>query len=130
MGFWIFMMVINLILPITMIGLGRYYSYKAPKNINWVYGYRTPMSTKNKETWEFAHKYFGTLWYKFGIILLPVSIVAMLFVLGKSENIIGIVGEIICGVQVVLMVLVILPTEHALKKNFDKDGNRRITDNE
>lgn len=130
MGFWIFMMVINLILPITMIGLGRYYSYKAPKNINWVYGYRTPMSTKNKETWEFAHKYFGKLWYKFGIILLPVSIVAMLFVLGKSENIIGIVGEIICGVQVVLMVLVILPTEHALKKNFDKDGNRRITDNE
>ena len=130
MGFWIFMMIINLILPITMILLGRYYSRKSPKNINWVYGYRTPMSTKNKETWEFAHKYFGKLWYKFGIILLPVSIVAMLFVLGKSENIIGIVGEIICGVQVVLMVLVILPTEHALKKNFDKDGNRRITDNE
>lgn len=130
MGFWIFMMIINLILPITMILLGRYYSRKAPKNINWVYGYRTPMSTKNKETWEFAHKYFGKLWYKFGIILLPVSIVAMLFVLGKSENIIGIVGEIICGVQVVLMVLVILPIEHALKKNFDKDGNRRITDNE
>ena len=130
MGFWIFMMTINLILPITMILLGRYYSRKAPKNINWVYGYRTPMSTKNKETWEFAHKYFGKLWYKFGIILLPVSIVAMLFVLGKSENIIGIVGEIICGVQVVLMVLVILPIEHALKKNFDKDGNRRITDNE
>ena len=130
MGFWIFMMIINLILPITIILLGRYYSRKAPKNINWVYGYRTPMSTKNKETWEFAHKYFGKLWYKFGIILLPVSIVAMLFVLGKSENIIGIVGEIICGVQVVLMVLVILPIEHALKKNFDKDGNRRITDNE
>lgn len=130
MGFWIFMMIINLILPITMILLGRYYSRKAPKNINWVYGYRTPMSTKNKETWEFAHKYFGKLWYKFGIILLPVSIVAMLFVLGKSENIIGIVGEIICGVQVVLMVLVILPIEHALKKNFDTDGNRRITDNE
>ena len=130
MGFWIFMMIINLILPITMILLGRYYSRKAPKNINWVYGYRTPMSTKNKETWEFAHKYFGKLWYKFGIILLPVSIVAMLFVLGKSENIIGIAGEIICGIQVVMMVLVILPTEHALKKNFDKDGNRRITDNE
>ena len=130
MGFWIFMMIINLILPITMILLGRYYSRKAPKNINWVYGYRTRMSTKNKETWEFAHKYFGKLWYKFGIILLPASIVAMLFVLGKSEHIIGIVGKIICGVQVVLMVLVILPTEHALKKNFDKDGNRRITDNE
>ena len=130
MGFWIFMMIINLILPITMIGLGRFYSRKAPKNINWVYGYRTPMSTKNHETWEFAHKYFGKLWYKFGIFLLPASIIAMLFVLGKSEHIIGIAGEIIVGVQVVLMVLVIYPTERALKKNFDKDGNRRIKENE
>ena len=113
-----------------MILLGRYYSCKAPKNINWVYGYRTPMSTKNKETWEFAHKYFGKLWYKFGIILLPASIIAMLFVLGKSVHIISIVGEIVCGVQVVMMVLVIHPTERALKKNFDKDGNRRIKENE
>ena len=130
MGLWIFMLIVNLILPVTMILLGRYYSRKAPKNINWVYGYRTPMSTKNKETWEFAHKYFGKLWYKFGIILLPASIIAMLFVLGKSEHIIGIVGEIICGVQVVMMVLVVHPTERALKKNFDKDGNRRIKDSE
>lgn len=130
MGLWIFMLIVNLILPITMILLGRYYSCKAPKNINWVYGYRTPMSTKNKETWEFAHKYFGNLLYKFGIILLPASIIAMLFVLGKSEHIIGIVGEIICGVQVVMMVIVVHPTERALKKNFDNDGNRRIKDSE
>ena len=130
MRFWIFMMIINLVLPITLIGLGRYYSRKAPKNINWVYGYRTPVSTKNQDTWEFAHKYFGKLWYKFGICLLPASIIAMLFVLGKSEHIIGIVGEIICGGQVVMMVLVIYPTERALKKNFDKDGNRRIKENE
>lgn len=125
MGFWIFMLIVNLILPITMIFLGRYYSRKAPKNINWVYGYRTPLSTKNKDTWEFAHKYFGKLWYKIGIILLPVTVIAMLFVIGRSENIIAIVGEIICGVQVVLMVLVIHPTERALKRNFDKDGNKR-----
>lgn len=124
MGFWIFMLVVNLILPITMIFLGRYYSRKAPKNINWVYGYRTPMSTKNKDTWEFAHKYFGKLWYKFGIILLPITVIAMLFVIGRSENIIGIVGEIICGVQAVVMVLVIHPTERALRRNFDKQGNR------
>ena len=47
-----------------------------------------------------------------------------------SLYIIGIVGEIICGVQVVMMVLVVHPTERALKKNFDNDGNRRIKDSE
>ena len=61
---------------------------------------------------------------------MPASIIAMLFVLGKSEHIIGIVGEIICGVQVVMMVIVVHPTERALKKNFDNDGNRRIKENE
>ena len=126
MGFWIFMMIINLLLPITMIFLGRYYSRKAPKNINWVYGYRTPMSTKNKDTWEFAHKLLGKLWYRCGIVLLPLSVLAMLFVLGKRENVVAITGEIICGVQVVIMVLVIHPIERALRKNFDKDGNKRI----
>ena len=126
MGFWIFMMIINLLLPITMIFLGRYYSRKAPKNINWVYGYRTTMSTKNKDTWEFAHKLLGKLWYRCGIVLLPLSVLAMLFVLGKRENVVAITGEIICGVQVVIMVLVIHPIERALRKNFDKDGNKRI----
>ena len=29
-----------------------------------------------------------------------------------------------------MMVLVIHPTERALKNNFDKDGNRRIKDSE
>ena len=126
MGFWIFMMIINLLLPITMIFLGRYYSRKAPKNINWVYGYRTPMSTKNKDTWEFAHKLLGKLWYRCGIVILPLSVLAMFFVLGKRENVVAITGEIICGVQVVVMVLVIHPIERALRKNFDKDGNKRI----
>ena len=126
MGLWIFMLIVNLILPITMILLGRYYSCKAPKNINWVYGYRTPMSTKNKDTWEFAHKLLGKLWYRCGIVLLPLSVLAMLFVIDKRENVVAVTGEIICGVQVVIMVLVIHPIERALRKNFDKDGNKRI----
>ncbi len=126
MGFWIYMLIVNLILPITMIFLGRYYSRKAPKNINWVYGYRTTMSTKNKDTWEFAHNFFGKLWYKFGIILLPITLVTMLCVIGKGEDTVGTIGGILCVVQLIVMIATIFPTEIALKKNFDKDGNKRI----
>ena len=59
MGFWIFMLIMDLLLPFTMIGFGRYFMKKAPKEINSVFGYRTSMSMKNKDTWEFAHKYCG-----------------------------------------------------------------------
>ena len=61
MGFWIFMLIMDLLLPFTMIGFGRYFMKKAPKEINSVFGYRTSMSMKNKDTWEFAHKYCGDL---------------------------------------------------------------------
>ena len=48
MEFWIFMLIMDLLLPFTMIGSGRYFMKKAPKEINSVFGYRTSMSMKNK----------------------------------------------------------------------------------
>ena len=53
MGFWIFMLIMDLLLPFTMIGFGRYFMKKAPKEINSVFGYRTSMSMKNKDTCRF-----------------------------------------------------------------------------
>ena len=48
MGFWIYMLIMDLILPFTMIGFGKYFIKKAPKEINGVFGYRTSMSMKIK----------------------------------------------------------------------------------
>ena len=39
MGFWIFMLIIDLLFAFTMIGFGRYFMKKAPKEINSVFGY-------------------------------------------------------------------------------------------
>ena len=39
MGFWIFMLIMDLLLPFAMIGFGRYFMKKAPKEINSVFGY-------------------------------------------------------------------------------------------
>ena len=125
MGFWIFMLVMDLLIPFTMIGFGRYFIKNAPKKINKVFGYRTSMSMKNQETWEFAHHYCGSLWLKIGCIMLILSIIAMLFVIGKDENVIGTFGGILCGIQLVVLISSIFPTEIALKNNFDKHGNRK-----
>ena len=50
MGFWIFMLVMNLLIPATMAGFGRAFLKKAPGKINYAFGYRTSMSMKNKDT--------------------------------------------------------------------------------
>lgn len=125
MGFWIFMVVMDLLIPFTMIGFGRLFLTKAPKNINATFGYRTTMSMKNQDTWNFAHKYCGKLWFKCGIILLPLSVVPLLFVLNKDIESIANVGLIIAAVQLIPLIGSIFPTEAALKKTFDKNGVRR-----
>lgn len=125
MGFWFFMLIMDLLIPFTMIGFGRYFMKRAPKEINMVFGYRSSMSMKNKETWEFAHRYCGKIWYLFGLIMLPVVIVIMILMFGKNKDDIGIVGGIVCDVQLIPLIGAILPTEIALRKNFDKNGNRR-----
>lgn len=83
------------------------------------------MSVKNRDTWEFAHKYCGKIWYVSGIVLLPLSIVSMFFVLGKNEDTTGTFGLIICIIQLIPLVGAVFPAERALKKTFDKNGDRR-----
>ncbi len=125
MGFWLFMLVMDLLFPATMIGIGKSFQKAAPKDINPIYGYRTTRSMKNRDTWEFAHHYCGRLWFRMGLILLPVNLIPMLLVIGGSMELVNIVGSVLCAIDTVIIIATIFPTEAALRKTFDKDGNRR-----
>lgn len=124
MGFWIFMLLMDLLLPVLMIACGRYFMKKPPKKINTFCGYRTPMSMKSQATWEFAQSYCGKIWYVCGVVLLPLTVIGMLLAIGKSVDGIGIVGGMISGVQLIAFIGAIFPTEAALKRNFDENGKR------
>lgn len=125
MGFWIFMLLMDLIIPLTMIGFGRYFMKNNPKEINAVFGYRTSMSMKNKDTWKFAHKYCGKIWYVCGLIILPLTVLFLLPAIGKSADYVGTAGGIICAAQLIPLIGSIFPTEIALRKLFDKNGKKR-----
>ena len=127
MGFWIFMLCTVLLVPLIMLFFGLYFKNKSPKEINSLFGYRTTMSMKNKDTWEFAHHYCGRLWLVLGMIMLPLSVIPMLFFINQDIDVVGIAGGIIEGIQVVVFLISIFPAEKALKKTFDENGNRRIS---
>ena len=99
MGFWIYMFFMVLTIPAIMIIFGRIFMKKAPEKINWVFGYRTRRSMMNKDTWAFAHKYIGRLWWICGLVLLPLSVIPMLLLLGKDKDMVGGVGAAITIVQ-------------------------------
>lgn len=125
MSFWVFMLTMDLLIPLTMIVIGSYYVNHAPKNINPFVGYRTARSMKNKETWVFAHHHMGRLWRTIGWVMLPVSLAGMLFSLGRKPDDVGTLGGLLCGAQLIVLVASVFPTERALKKTFDKSGLRK-----
>lgn len=53
--FWI----IDLLIPVTMAGLGLLFTKKPPSSINAVFGYRTKRSRASQAAWDFAHAYGG-----------------------------------------------------------------------
>lgn len=128
MGFWIFMVCSNFLIPLMMVGFGTFVKKFGAGTINPVFGYRTSMSMKNQKTWDFANLYFSRLWVKTGLVLMPVSVLLMLPVLGKTTDAIGWWGGVLSIIQVVVLILSIISVEMALHKNFDKDGNSRCMD--
>lgn len=125
MGYWLFLLVMDLLIPGAMIGVGLLFVRRPPRQINPLFGYRTVRSTRNQETWLFAHRYCGRLLFRWGLVLLPVTLLPMVLVLGQPAGSIAITSTILCLIQLVPLVGCILPTEAALKRTFDQDGHRR-----
>jgi uncharacterized membrane protein len=124
-AFWFFMLFPVLMISVLMIAFGKSFTDNPPQKINNAYGYRTSMSMKNEDTWQFAHEYCGKLWNKAGKIMLPASVVLMLPAAGRDLHTVGVWSSVILIAEVVVMLATIPFVEHALRKNFDSDGRRR-----
>lgn len=122
-GFWCFMLMCVMLIPLTMIIFGSRFLKKPPAKINGLYGYRTTKSMKNQETWDFAHRYCGKLWRIMGWIMLPLSALVMISSIGQNVDFTGIFGGTVMVVQCIIMfVTTLILTERALSKNFDRNG--------
>ena len=117
MFFIIFMVIGSLIMPVLMIVFGRMLKKNPPKKINRLYGYRSTRSSKNMDTWKFAQEYCGGIWVKFGIVLMPLSLVVLLF-MDRSYNFISVIVILIYFVQIAVLFISVFLTERALKKKF------------
>ena len=116
-------LIMTAIMCLTMIGFGYLFVKHPPSEINSAIGYRTPMSSKNKDTWNFAHRYSGKVWIKSGIITGVLSVI-FIIALQNLKN----YDQLIFGmfyIQIVVLMLVIPLTEIALRTTFDKRGIRK-----
>lgn len=122
---WWVLFFVDLLFPILMIVTGRLMYKHTPKSVNGLIGYRTSCSMKNIDTWNFAHDYCGRLWLKIGWIILILSIIVQIPFYNDTDGTAGTISMILVIVQLVLLVGTIIPTEKALKKNFNDDGTKK-----
>ncbi|MDO5400745.1 MAG: SdpI family protein [Eubacteriales bacterium] len=125
MAYWIFMFFMVLLIPGIMVGVGLWFRRCPPGKINYLFGYRTALSMKNQDTWDFAQKKCAQVWLRWGPRMLVCSAIAMLPVFGRSTDTVGAVGGLIVLLQLIPLLASIHPVEKALRETFDKDGNRK-----
>lgn len=123
MAMWIFMFIMALPVPMIMIIIGKYMLSTGYKQISDWIGYRTELSKRNMDTWAFAQKYYGRLLYKPGFICLIFVLIVMVSLLGKSTDAVAVGGAVAEILPVGYMLIVIIPTERALKRTFNQDGS-------
>lgn len=121
---WITVLVVAMLIPAVQLLVGCLAKHNIPRRVNWLWGYRTPLSMKNADTWQFANACMGKILVPGSVVMLVLVPVAMLFLLGKSEETIVTFGAmIVCAAM--LPVLAVIPyTEKKMRRTFDKDGNR------
>jgi len=116
----------GLALPLVLLVFGLFTRIGLPKRVNWFVGYRTSLACKNQDTWVFAHRYWGKLMIVFGSILTALSIVGLLLI---TLDVFTLEPALVMAIPplatVIATVISIIPTEIALRKEFDKNGNRR-----
>lgn len=123
MGSWIMIVITYFLIPALMTGAGWRMWKHPPKTINAIYGYRTRMSSLNQNTWRFSQEYAGRLWVRWGIRMIPVSLLLLMLFAVAGEKAAATAGTILCMVQIVIMLSSIAVVERMLNKVFDKHGN-------
>lgn len=126
MGFWAFMLVINLLEPVALIYGGWKLIKDPPRTEKRYFSYNTSRARKSREVWDFAQEYCGKVWSSAGILTAALAVLVQIM-LPSFVNIEDAVWtwfgvfltNVIVGAATVIVV------EVKLWQNFDKDGNRR-----
>ena len=122
MGFWIFMFIITLLIPAAL--LLTWYLCPRLKRINNLSGYRSKRSMKNQKTWDFAQKYCSKISLYMFLPSLLLAITIMPTAISESIDRIGWIGLGITIIQMMSFIIIMISTEKALKKTFDKSEHK------
>lgn len=111
----------DILAGIIFLGMGFFIKKMPPKSMKTFYGYRTDLSTRNKDMWDEANRYAALYSVKIGGILLPVGIIIG-FIFKRQTNSFWLITV---GIVIISAMLLLGNTEWHLNQTFDEEGNRK-----
>lgn len=122
MGFWIFMFIMTLLVPLSLILVWCV----CPKvqNVNSIIGYRTSRSMRNQSTWDYAQKTCARYSLKMFLPTTILAIVIMPLCINMDLDAIGWIGLGITIAQLLSYIVIIYLTEKELKNEFDTGSKK------
>ncbi len=126
MGDNVIIAVCNMLLPLTMLGLGLMIWLTKP-GYGDAFGYRTTWSLKSKETWERAQGLFGGICTKVYAMLSVLTLISgvMPIIVNADEIALVIFVNAVNLVNFIALFVIIGVTDGIVKREFDKDGKRK-----
>lgn len=112
--------VLVMITPVAMFAVGLRWRLKPPAFKSSGIVYRTEVTERSPEAWEFAHIYCGKLWSRFGAIMAVISAILMVVLQGSYQKFL----LWLLMAQMLIMCVTILIIDYLSKNLFDENGNR------
>ena len=105
----------SLIAGIAFIVMGVIMYYRPPKEINYLYGYRSAASMKSQEQWDFAQRYCALQAIKVSGVMMGVSLLSYFIPIDTAIKQFSGVFLLILSAAYLLY-----STEKAIKRRFQK----------
>lgn len=125
-GIEVWMVVLMMVGPLLMLGLGLLYYYKPPKEANFSWGFRTYFSMGSVEVWQFTQALAGKIWTLLGAALsVVVLVLSILLCVTCSARGVTIGAVWIVSIELALVVASWVWINSIVLKFYDKEGTRR-----
>lgn len=123
MAFRVFMAFAVFLIPGIMVFFGRTMMDHPPKTINAVYGFRTTMSMKNQDTWDYAQAACAKRWRRWGRVLALITLIVLFFAL-RRPTFADVLG-FYTAFETAFLLASVAATEMDLRRTFDREGRRK-----
>ncbi len=119
------MILAMLVGPVLMVVFGLLYMFKAPKEANYRFGFRTYFGMGSTEAWQYTQRIAGLVFTALGGALLIAMIVVMCF-FGKHDLLRNVTTAAIClGIQAGALLIARIVLAILISVYFDGFGDRR-----